>query len=364
MKPFKPEKLPLSCIDWERQISFISQAHNLLGKYEGMLQTIVNPNLFLSPLTTQEAVLSSKIEGTQATLDEVLRYEANPKMTLSPEKNADIQEILNYRKAISYAVERLKSIPLSLNLIKDVHSILMNSVRGMNKTPGEFRKVQNYIGPPGADISQATYIPPSPEEVMPAMDNLEKYIHYEEKDTIVQLAIIKAQFEIIHPFLDGNGRIGRILIPLFLFYKNIISKPVFYLSTYLEKHRDEYYQHLNNVTAKNDWNGWISFFLKAVIEQAKMNIEKAGAIQNLYDQMKITIPEITGSKYSMQLTEALFISPLFSINGLSIASMIPKATIIRIVNILKNKKIVIEIQKSRGPMPGLFMFKALYNIVK
>jgi len=364
MKPYKPQKLPLSCIEWEKHISLISKAHNLLGKYDGMLQTMVNPNLLLSPLTTQEAVLSSKIEGTQATLDEVLRWEANPKMEISSEKRADIQEILNYRKAINFAVERLNTIPLSLNLIKDVHSILMNSVRGMNKMPGEFRKLQNYIGTPGADISHASYIPPSPEEVMPAMDNLEKYIHYEEKDTIVQLAIINAQFEIIHPFLDGNGRIGRILIPLFLFYKELLSNPLFYLSTYLEEHRDEYYLHLKDVSENNAWNEWIAFFLKAIIEQAKMNIEKAGAIQNLYEQTKVTIPEITGSKYSMQLTEALFISPLFSINGLSHSSTIPKATVIKIVKILKGKKIVIEIQKSRGRMPGLFMFRALYNIVK
>lgn len=217
MKPCTPETLPLESLDWEKFIRLIGSANFELARYEGILQGIPNPAVLLSPLTTHEAVLSSKIEGTQATLDEVLEYEAS--MITDEQKYEDIKEILNYRQSMVFAVEWLKTKPITLDLFCEIHSILLDSVRGQNKLRGSFRKLQNYIGSPGSPIEEATFIPPSPERVVEFLTNLENYIHYEEKDTLVQLAIVHAQFEIIHPFLDGNGRLGRILIPLFLFEK-------------------------------------------------------------------------------------------------------------------------------------------------
>lgn len=363
MKPYLPDKLPLDHIKWKQHISAIGKAHDEIGRYDGMLQSMVNPNLLLSPLTTQEAVLSSKIEESQATLAEVLEYDADPVEIPDVRKRADIKEVVNYREAILFATQRLSTHPISLNFIKQIHAILMDSVRGHNKNPGEFRGIQNYIGAYGASIEQATFIPPSPEQVMPALDNWEKYIHYDEIDVLVQLAIVKAQFEIIHPFLDGNGRIGRLLIPLFLYAKKTLSSPVFYLSSYLESNREIYYQKLLAVSEKKDWDGWISFFLGAIIEQAQNNIAKTKQIQTLYEKTKVIIPAITNSQYAMDATEALFAAPFLTTSSFIKNSGIPKTSAIRIIRTLKNHGMVFEARKPKGRRAALYVFKELFEIV-
>lgn len=364
MKPYIPDKLPLENINWAQHIPALGQAHAAIGRYDGILQSIVNPNLLLSPLTTNEAVLSSRIEESQATLEDVLEYDADPTEILEERKYADIMEVVNYRKAIAYATEKLNTHPLTLNVIKDIHGILLDSVRGRNKNPGEFRRIQNYIGTPGASIEQATFVPPSPELVMPSLDNWEKYIHYDEKDVLVQLAVVKAQFEIIHPFLDGNGRIGRLLIPLFLYAKNKLSSPMFYLSAYLESNRDTYYQKLRAVSEKKDWDGWISFFLEAVIEQAEDNISKAKAIHALYEKMKKQIPEITNSQFAISATDALFAAPNLTTASFIKKSEIPKASAIRIIGKLRENGILIKIRKSRGRRSAWYSFEELVEIIK
>ena len=212
------------------------------------LQGIINPQVLLSPLTTNEAVLSSRIEGTQASLVEVLEFEASPKVDIQTEKQKDIQEIINYRQAIGMAVEWLEEKPVTLNMIKEIHSILLDSVRGKDKGRGRFRTVQNWIGRPGTPMECAEYVPPEPMRLMEFLSNLEKYIHYEGKDPLVQLAIVHAQFEIIHPFVDGNGRVGRILAPLFLYEKRVLSSPMFYISQYLETNRNLYYDCLKAIS--------------------------------------------------------------------------------------------------------------------
>jgi len=281
MRPYEPDSLPITSIDWSAHVPLIGQANAALARYDGMLQSIVNPAILLSPLTAQEAVLSSRIEGTQASMEEVLEYEADPEEKLEPSKRSDIQEIINYRRAMGIAVERLKERPLCLNLLKELHAVLLDSVRGRNKAPGEFRRSQVYVGPSGAPIEKATFVPPSADRVAPALDNWEKYLHYEEKDRLVQLAVVKAQLEIIHPFLDGNGRMGRMLVPLYLFDRGLLSSPMFYLSAYLEEHRDVYYERLLGVSRDGDWNGWASFFLTAVVEQAAVNTQKTREILTL-----------------------------------------------------------------------------------
>lgn len=360
MKPYIPENLPLQNLDWQHLIRLISEANRKLARYDGILHTMPNPVLLLSPLTTQEAVLSSRIEGTQATLEEVLRFEADPNQ--QTDKYADIQEVINYRKATSVAVEEMKRRPISLNLIKNMHSVLLQSVRGENKARGEFRKIQNWIGKPGSKIENARFVPPEPNELMKGLDNFEKYIHYDEKDRLVQLAIIHAQFEILHPFLDGNGRIGRILIPLFLFEKKILNTPMFYISAFFESHRDEYYDRLKGVTDNKDWEGWIKFFLQGVIQQSEKNIDKAGSILQLYEMMKEKMISITHSQYSIKALDNLFDMPVFSSTDFIKNSNIPKASAKRILNRLEESDIIDLLAEGAGRRPALYIFKQLIDI--
>jgi len=360
MKPYKPENLPLQRLDWKQLISLMSEANRKLARYDGILQTMPNPVLLLSPLTTQEAVLSSRIEGTQATLEEVLKFEADPKK--QTEKYADIQEVINYREATSLAVEEMKKRPISLNLIKNIHSVLLQSVRGQGKARGEFRKVQNWIGKPGSTIEEARFVPPDPVELLSSLDNFEKYIHYEEKDRLVQLAIVHAQFEILHPFLDGNGRIGRILIPLFLFEKKILNIPMFYISAFFESNRDEYYERLKVVTNNNDWEGWILFFLRGIIVQSEKNTDKARSILQLYEMMKEKMISITHSQYSIKALDILFDMPIFSSTEFIKNSNIPKASAKRILNRLNESGTINILVEGAGRRPALYIFKQLIEI--
>lgn len=365
MKPFTPDSLPLDRVDWAAHVSLIGQANAALARYDGMLQGVVNPAVLLSPLTTQEAVLSSRIEGTQASMEEVLEFEATPTEKITPEKHADIQEIINYRHAMTAAVEKLMKRPLCLNLIKELHAILLESVRGRNKSPGEFRKIQNYIGPAGCSMQEATFVPPSPDKLPSALDNWEKYLHFDEKDQLVQLAVVKAQFEIIHPFLDGNGRLGRMLIPLFLYARGLLSNPIFYMSAYLEEHRDVYYGRLRAITENGDWNGWIAFFLSALIEQAEHNTKTVRAIIDLYGRLKDKIVTLTHSQYAIQVLDAIFSQPIFRSTQFQQLAKIPtRPTTMLILRKLGEADILKVLEKGKGRRPALMAFPGLINLVE
>ena len=259
MQPYSPDALPLSGIDLFRIVGKIGPANAALARYDGLLQGIVNASVLLSPLTTSEAVLSSKIEGTQATVDEVLEYEAG--MEFGGDKTADIQEVVNYRRTLTLATEALVERPITLSIIRQMHKVLMDSVRGANKSPGEFRTDQNWIGALGCTVETATFVPPSPLQLNDHLLAFETYLGTNDFDALVQTAIVHAQFELIHPFKDGNGRIGRLIIPLFLFQKRALASPMFYLSEYLESQRDLYYARLRAISQDGDWTGWIAFFL-------------------------------------------------------------------------------------------------------
>ncbi|MDI6735836.1 MAG: Fic/DOC family N-terminal domain-containing protein [bacterium] len=364
MKPYIPEQLPLKNLDWIRFITLIGNTNAELARYDGILQGIVNPHILLSPLTTKEAVLSSRIEGTQATLEEVLEFEASQKIDIITEREKDIQEIINYRKSIRFAVDWLSVKPITLNMIKQVHSILLDSVRGKDKGRGRFRAVQNWIGRPGTPVEQADYVPPEPMQLMEALSDFEKYIHYDEKDRLVQLAIIHAQFEIIHPFLDGNGRLGRILIPLFLYEKKLLHSPMFYISEHLEKYRDEYYERLKAITREKKWDEWIEFFLKAVVEQAKLNSQKTIAILNLYNKEKERIQSVTRSQYVMKILDTLFARPIFSTTDFIRESGIPKRSAIRILNLIEKERIITVLRPSSGRKANILMFNKLIEIIQ
>lgn len=360
--PHIPQKLPLEDIEWGKLVSLIAEANRELALYEGILSGIPNAEIFVAPLRLQEAVLSSRIEGTQETFEDVLRYEASA--AVDPRKKDGIQEIINYREALAYAVEEMDTYPLNLNLIRRIHSMLMDSVRGKDKGRGEFRRSQVYIGARGGNIESASYVPPPPERVMEFLDNWEKYIHHEERERLVQLAIVHAQFEIIHPFLDGNGRIGRILIPLFLYEKGYLSSPVFYLSEYLEAHRDAYIDHLKWITDEGDWSGWITFFLGAIVAQARTNTQKARAVLALYEEMKATMPDITRSQYAIQALDAIFKQPIFSTATFVESMGIARRTAIDLLNKLREAEVVLLEEPGAGQRPDLLVFPALLDMIQ
>lgn len=250
-------------------------------------------------------------------------------------------------------------------MIRDIHRILLSSARGRDKGPGEIRRIQNYIAPhPSTPIEEATFVPPEPLKIMDALSNWENYLHQEEKDPLIQLAVLKAQFEIIHPFKDGNGRIGRMLVPLILYYKDLLSSPMFYISAYLERNRDEYYDRLLAVSQEGDWNGWISFFLRAIREQAEDNSRKATSIINLYEEMKTRVPEITRSQYTISAIDTIFSQPIFTSTYFIEKSGIQRQTAYRILRELEEQDILGILSPGRGRKPTVYIFPQLMSITE
>lgn len=362
MNPSIPRKLPLEGLDWGDLVPQIAAANRALAHYDGILYGVPEPGVLLSPLTTNEAVLSSRIEGTQATLNEVLQFEAGAEI-VEEAKREDIQEIINYRRALNRAEEELASRPFNLNLVKELHGILLDSVRGRNKEPGRFRTTQNFIGSRGATIEQAAYIPPEPRLLMECLDNWEKYYHADERDALVQLAIVHAQFEIIHPFSDGNGRIGRILVPLYLYERKILSRPMFYLSAYLEAHRDEYIAHLRALNGHESWNRWVRFFLGALVEQAKENTDKARGILALYERLKVQVLGLTHSQYAVPLIDRLFRHPIFSSTSLTADETMPsKPMVMNLLKRLRDAGILTVVREGSGRRPQILALRELVNL--
>jgi Fic family protein len=363
MKPYVPEKLPLDKLDYKRLISKVGEANASIARYDGLLQAVVNPEILLSPLTTREAVLSSKIEGTQATFDEVLQHEAGM-LVRDENKEKDIQEISNYRSTLILAEKELKEKPITLFLIRQMHGELMTSVRGENKDPGKFREIQNWIGKPGSPIGEATYIPPEPPMMSEHLQNFESYIQGDDLDVLIQSAIVHAQFELIHPFLDGNGRIGRLLIPLFLFYKKRLKRPMFYLSEYLESNREAYYTKLHSISTDGKWDEWIGFYLKAVKEQGRRNAKRVENILQLYEEVRIKIRDLTRSEYTNDIVNSLFDKPLFRSSDIQKRTIIPKQTLMPILKKLIEGKIIVPIREAKGSRPAVLKFPKLLEITE
>jgi Fic family protein len=362
-QPFAPHHLPIKDLDWSKLIKLVSLANSSLSRYNGALSHVINPSLLLATFATKEAVLSSKIEGTQASLSDVLQKDVSIKKQ-DEVKILDIEEIENCKKALEYCIAELEKRPLCLNLIKDAHSILLDGVRGYNKDRGEFRKIQNFIGFAGATIEQASYIPPSPDKMLLALHEWEKFIHSDSEEILIQLAVIHAQFEIIHPFLDGNGRIGRILIPLFLFAKKYLDFPAFYLSEYLESCRSEYYARLRNISENNDWQGWIEFFLRAIIEQSQISHNRVKNVIELYSIIQHKTIETTQSKYALQIVDLLFEKPILTASYVcDNIKEINNATAIRILNKLAEVSIIKKLEGS-GSKASTYEFVELLDIIE
>jgi Fic family protein len=358
-------KFPPSELDWPRLISLIGPANAELARYDGILNAVPNASVLLSPLTTQEAVLSSRIEGTQATMGEVLEFEAEGESKkISRDRMADIDEILNYRQAMNHAINLLNDLPLCQRLIKETHNVLLKGVRGQGKSPGEYRKIQNWIGPPGCKEEEAKFIPISAEQIPEAMSKWEKYIHEESLDHLIKLAIIHAEFEAIHPFLDGNGRLGRMCVPLFMYKMGLIHTPMFYISAYFEANRDEYYERLLSISRDNNWTTWCEFFLNAIIQQAKENQSKASAILSLYEDKKKIIVDLARSQYSVHALDFIFSRPIFKSTEFTSISKVPKPTANRILAVLRDNKICKILRKSSGRRPAIYVFSELINITE
>ena len=320
-KAFIPPLLPPN-LDFTSIFPGIIKARDIVARYDEAVKRLPNPEIIQRSFETKEAVLSSKIEGTQATLDEVLMFDAQDVKTEENEKEKDYREIANYRFAIKRGKEFLEKRALAENLIKDLHKILLNSVRGKNRAPGEFRRVQVFIGAYGTTIENASFIPPEPHHITKLFQNFEKYINAEDIiDPLIQIAIGHYQFEAIHPFMDGNGRIGRLLIPLFLYEKKVTAYPNIYISEFFETHRDVYYKLLREVSEKEAWIPWIRFFLDGVYEQTKLTLERVRKIEDLHKSLKDRMHEIN-SIYANSFLEALFVKPRFTVQSIKHCSKV------------------------------------------
>ena len=316
-KAFIPAKLPPSPalrIEGALQ-NLLSQADIALARLDGMGYFLPNADLFIAMFVRKEALLSSQIEGTQASLEDIFEYESGDK----PENINDVAEVINYIKAVNYGMDRLKTLPMSLRLIKEIHGVLMQGTRGGEKAPGEFRKTQNWIGPPGSTLKDARYIPPPPQEVVKTMGDLELYIHKARKlPVLIDCGLAHYQFESIHPFLDGNGRVGRLLITFYLYFREVLHRPLLYLSYYFKKNRQEYYDRLSMVRDKGDYEQWIAFFLKGVMETADSAVETSRKILELQTKHRDLLwKKKMSSPLAVGILERLFQKPYVSVNDVA-----------------------------------------------
>jgi Fic family protein len=312
-KSFIPKELPPEPpIEYDDELQLLlSKADRNLARLDGITFVLPNPDLFIAMYVKKEALLSSQIEGTQASLEGVLEFEAD----LVPKEDInEIKDVVNYIKALDYGIERLSETSMSLELIKEIHKILLEGTRGDGLNSGDFKTVQNYISTSGASIREAIFVPPTPDITLPAMEGLERFLLEKDKIPIlVKIGLIHSQFETIHPFLDGNGRVGRLLITFYLVWKEILSKPLLYLSFYLKNNRSEYYDLLMKVRTEGAWEEWLKFFLKGVSETSEEAVNTAREIIQLKDDITKRLYENSiSSIHAIRLIDLLFESPLVS----------------------------------------------------
>jgi len=336
---FVPNPLPPR-LDWDDAlVSLLSNADIALGTLSGLGEALPNPHLLIYPFIRREAVLSSRIEGTQSSLSDLLLFEAT-----RVERQRDVKEVQNYVRAMEYGLKRLNELPLSLRFIRELHSILMEGVRGEHATPGEFRRSQNWIGPPGASLNEATFIPPQVTEMQECLSQMEKFLHAKTRlPPLVQAALVHYQFEAIHPFLDGNGRIGRLLSTLLLCQRNVLSKPLLYLSAFFEKHRQEYYELLLKVSGNGAWQEWIEFFLTAVAEQSGDAVSRARRLQELLHTYSQVVRENHLPPTARGLVELIFMKPVMNTRTVQEFLKVSYPSAQNAINSLEEAGILIEI---------------------
>lgn len=327
---FVPHPLPPTLSWTEELVRALSEADRALGELAGLGKSLLNPHLLIRPFVRREAVLSSRIEGTQASLADVYAFEA----ALAPAAGSppDVQEVVNYVAALELGLQRLATLPLSLRLIRELHARLMQGVRGDFQTPGEFRRSQNWIGPPGALLRDATFVPPPVSELMDALGALEHYLHASDAlPPLVRLGLIHYQFEAIHPFLDGNGRVGRLLITLLLCAWDLLPQPLLYLSAYFEQNRQTYYELLLAVSQRAAWEAWLAFFLRGVASQARNAVQRAGHLQALRESYRTQLQAVRPARL-LQAVDLLFVQPILTTRQVEAALALDFATAQRYVD--------------------------------
>ena len=359
-KSFVPNPLPpVPPIELSEDIvGLLVKANSQLAVLESIAARIPNVELFISMYVRKEALMSSQIEGTQATLEDIL----DP--MLDTNTNRNVADVVNYIKATEFAIARLQTLPLCNRLIKETHAVLMKGVRGQEKNPGEFRYSQNWIGGQGSTLKNARYIPPSPDDMQNAMSDLEKYINTDDDlDALIQAALIHYQFETIHPFLDGNGRVGRLLITLFLMDKGILTTPALYISYFLKKNRVEYYDRMTEVRTKGNYEQWIIFFLQAIMESAGDATSTIDELITLHDTNTSVISKLgRASKNTMLVFDYLESNPIIDIGKTAEALSITFNTASSAVRRLVDAGILV--QTGGGGRNRTFAYEAYLDILR
>lgn len=336
---FLPDPLP-PILHWTPALTrALSDADLVLGRLAGEGRQLPNPHLLIRPFIRREAVLSSRIEGTQATLGEILASEAGALVNRSPQ---DLREVANYVVALEYGAKRLKTLPLSLRLVRELHEKLMTGAAPPHVTPGEFRRSQNWIGPSGCTLLNASYVPPPPDHLLECLGKWETFLHDRSLPPLIQIALAHYQFEAIHPFLDGNGRVGRLLITLFLIERQILPTPLLYLSAFFEATRREYYEGLSGVSGRGDWSAWLLYFLSGVARQCEDALSRAERINSLLVEWR-SVAAGTSSKVPVRLLDLLaanpFITPKNAVQQLGVAF----TTVQRGINFLEKRSILQQV---------------------
>ena len=356
---FVPKNLnEINIIYDDEMVDLLNQANLLLGRLDGIASNLPDRDLFISMYVEKEAVVSSQIEGTQASLSDVLQKN-------NKEKKRETEEIVNYVHSLNYGIDLMKRLPISIRYLKEIHKELLKGVRGEQKNPGELRHSQNWIGSKGCTLSTATFIPPSVDNMIDALNELELYMNDETQlSSLIKIALIHYQFETIHPFLDGNGRLGRLLIILWLKYNNYLKYPLLYLSLYFKQNRTEYYSLLNDVRFKGKYEEWIKFFLKGIIEVASNSIETIAQINMLKDDTYNKINELTikNKNTYFNVINYLFKHPYFNSKDIVDEFNISKPTVSKIVDELINLKIIVPTSNKQRYV--LYKFEEYINILE
>lgn len=340
---FVPASFPPGDIQLERSlVDVLERATLALGKLVGSTEILPDPDLFVYMYIRREAVLSSQIEGTEASLVDVLEYEAELQ---TAERRVDVQEVSNYVEALRYGLQRVKEFPLSLRLIREIHRVLMTDVRGgeASKTPGEFRTTQNWIG--GPSPSSARFVPPPVEEMKRSLGELERFLHADDYPILIRIGLAHAQFETIHPFLDGNGRIGRLLITFLLVHEEVLREPILYLSIFFKRHRQEYYDRLQDVRDHGDWEGWLSFFLEGVATVSKEALATARRIVTLREETRQIVSGRLGRRAgsALQLLEGLFQQPYVNVNMVAQMTGLSQPAANSLTNAMSELGVLVEV---------------------
>lgn len=359
------EKFPPQNLDYGKIVNTLLKATDALARYDQMLKNMHNSEILLAPLRNQEAVISSRMEGTISTMDEILKFEADSENDSEEAKNvrSEVFETILYQRALLNGQRAMKDgYPLSQHLIKTLHQQLLSFGRGAQKSPGQYKTEQNYLAD---NIKQKVlFTPISPEKLNDGLEKLFTYIKDGSDPILIKTALMHLEFEALHPFQDGNGRIGRMLITLLLWSSGTISEPHFYVSGYMEEHKDEYIDTMRNVSENNNWEAWCIFFLNAIEKQAIRNLEIAERIKNLYEDMKPVFSDALSSKWSVNALDYIFTNPIFRNNRFTSKSGIPGPTAARFTRILLDKELLRTLEESSGRRPALYAFEPLLKLVR